>query len=85
MRAPRVPLDARPKLNPLDNFALCVASVCLLVGGAALLYDGVSTSDLTQTARIIAGAAFLALGFTALWFIAKRWMEWRTNCKKDER
>jgi hypothetical protein len=46
-----------------------------LIGGAALLDDGVSTSDVTQTARIIAGAGFLALGFTASWFIAKRWVE----------
>jgi len=81
MRAPRVPLDARPKLNPLDNFALCLASVCLLVGGAALLYDGVSNSDVTQTGRIIAGAALLSLGLMALWFIAKRWMEWRRDYK----
>jgi len=84
MRAPRVPLDARPKLNPLDNFALCFASICLLIG-AVLLHDGVSNSDVTQTATIIAGAAFLSLRLMASWFIAKRWMEWRRDYKGDER
>jgi len=68
-----------------DNLALCFASICFLIGGAALLYDGGSTSDVTQTARIIAGAAFLALGFTALWFIAKRLVEWRRNYKNGDR
>jgi len=39
-----------------DNLvALCFASICVLIG-AVLLYDGVSTSDVTQTARVIAGA-----------------------------
>ncbi len=38
MRAPRVPLDARPMSNPLDNVALCFASTSLLIG-AGLLHD----------------------------------------------
>src|SRR5438309_9555860 len=77
MRAPRVPLDARPKLNPLDNFALCLASVCLLVGGADLLYVGVSNSDVTQTVRIMGWVALLSLVQMVLWVVAKRLLEWR--------
>jgi len=76
MRAPRVPLDARPKSSPLDNLALGFASICLLIG-AGLLHDAVSNSDVTQTARIIAGAAFLSLGLMALWFAMKSWVECR--------
>ncbi len=59
-----------------DNLvALCFASICVLIG-AVLLYDGVSTSDITQTARVIAGAAFLSLGLMALWFAMKSRVEW---------
>jgi hypothetical protein len=36
----------------------------------------VSNSDVTQTARIIAGAAFLSLGLMALWFAMKSRVEW---------
>ena len=50
MRAPRVPLDEKPKSNPLDNVALCFASISLLIG-AGLLHDAVSNSHVTQTAR----------------------------------
>ena len=84
MRAPKVPLDARPKSNPLDNLALCFASVCLLIG-IVLLHDGASNSDVTQTATIIAGAALLSLGLMALWFAMKSWVEWRRNYKNGGR
>ena len=68
----------------LDKLSLWFASICILLG-AVLLYDGVSNSDMTQTARIIAGAAFLALGFTTLWFATKSWVEWRRNYKRGGR
>ena len=32
-----------------------------LTAGAMLLYDGFSTSDLTQTTKVIGGASFLSL------------------------
>jgi len=79
-----VPLPKRAKSNPLDNLALCFASICLLIG-AVLLHDGVSNSDVTQTATIIAGAAFLSIGLMALWFAMKSWVEWRRDCKRNER
>jgi len=67
-----------------DNLALCFASICVLIG-AVLLYDGVSTSDVTQTARVIAGAAFLSLGLMALWFTMKRWVQWKRDYKNGGR
>jgi len=67
-----------------DNLALCFASICVLIG-AVLLYDGVSTSDITQTARVIAGAAFLSLGLMALWFTMKRWVQWKRDYKNGGR
>ena len=79
-----MPLPKRAKSNPLDNLALCFASICLLIG-AVLLHDGVSNSDVTQTATIIAGAAFLSIGLMALWFAMKSWVEWRRDCKRNER
>ncbi len=68
-----------------DNLvALCFASICVLIG-AVLLYDGVSTSDITQTARVIAGAAFLSLGLMALWLTMKRWVQWKRDYKNGGR
>jgi len=68
-----------------DNLvALCFASICVLIG-AVLLYDGVSTSDVTQTARVIAGAAFLSLGLMALWLTMKRWVQWKRDYKNGGR
>jgi hypothetical protein len=42
-----------------------------------LLYDGVSTTDPSQTARVIAGATLLALGLTVMPIVLKNWWEWR--------
>ena len=46
----------------LDKLGLAYALAFLLLGGV-LLYDAVSVSDLSQTAKVIAGAAFFALGW----------------------
>jgi hypothetical protein len=53
-----------------------------LIAGATLLYDGFSTSDLTQTAKVIGGASFLSLGLVGLWFHVKNWRKWRTVYKE---
>jgi hypothetical protein len=52
-----------------------------LIAGAVLLYDGFSTSDLSQTAKVIGGAIFLSLGLVSSWFGVKNWWKWRTVCK----
>jgi hypothetical protein len=48
-----------------------------------LLYDGFSTSDLSQTAKLIGGAIFLSLGLVSLWFGVKNWWKWRTVYKES--
>jgi len=58
----------------LDKLGLSFAVVFLLLG-SILLYDAVSKSDLTQTARVIGGAVFLALGLVTLSMVAKRLVE----------
>jgi len=60
----------------LDKLGLSFAVVFLLLG-SVLLYDAVPKSDLTQTARVIAGAVFLALGLVTLSLVAKDWSKWR--------
>jgi len=53
-----------------------------LVLGAALLNDGLSTSDVAQTGKILGGASFLSLGLVTLWFGIKNWWKWRTVYKE---
>ncbi len=64
----------------LDKLGLSFAVVFLLLG-SMLLYDAVSKSDLTQTARVIGGAVFLALGLVTLSMVAKDWSKWRKHHK----
>jgi len=64
-----------------DAIAPFLAFLCLTVG-ALLLYDGVSTPDLTQTAKVIGGASFLSLGSVGLWFGVKNWLKWRSIYKE---
>lgn len=57
----------------LEKLGLAFAPAFLLLGGV-LLYDAVSVSDLSQTAKVIAGAAFFALGLVTISLLAKyRW------------
>ena len=55
--------------------------ICFL-GGAALLYKGVSNADASQTAAIIGGATFLSLGSTAMWNVLKNWWVWRKEYRR---
>ena len=54
-----------------------------LVVSAALFYDGISTSQLTQTVDMIGGAIFLSLGLVSLWSGIKNWWKWRTLYKEN--
>jgi uncharacterized membrane protein len=51
--------------------------ICVLTLGVILLYDGITTPDVLQTTKIIAGAAFLSSGFFVLRLIFKHWWKWR--------
>lgn len=68
----------------LDKLGLFFAVVSLLMG-SILLYDAVSRSDLTQTARVIGGAVFFALGLVTLTLVAKDWSKWRKHHKDTGR
>jgi uncharacterized membrane protein len=68
----------------LDKLGLSFAVVSLLLG-TILLYDAVSRSDLTQTARVIGGAVFFALGLVTLTLVARDWSKWRKHHKEAER
>jgi len=64
----------------LDKLGLSFAVVSLLLG-SILLYDVVSRSDLTQTARLIGGAVFFTLGLVTLSLVVKDWSKWRKHHK----
>ncbi|HET8921875.1 MAG TPA: hypothetical protein VFN26_02645 [Candidatus Acidoferrum sp.] len=68
----------------LDKLGLTFAVVSLLLG-SILLYDAVSKSDLNQTASVIGGALFFALGLVTLLLVAKDWSKWRKHLKDDGR
>jgi pilus assembly protein TadC len=59
-----------------DTLGIFIALV-LLILGAVLLYDGVSTNDASQSAKAIGGAALLSLGLTIMRFALKNWWKWR--------
>jgi hypothetical protein len=66
----------------LDKLGLSFGVMSLLLGIILLLYDAVSRSDLTQTARVIGGAVFFSLGLVTLSLVAKDWSKWRKHRKE---
>lgn len=68
----------------LDKLGLAFALASLLLG-AVLLYDAVSSSDLSQTAKVIAGGVFFALGLVTISLLARDWWEWRKHVKNQAR
>ena len=68
----------------LDKLGLGFALSSLLLG-TALLYDAVSVSDLSQTAKVIAGAVFFALGLVTVSLLVKDWWEWKKREKNAAR
>jgi hypothetical protein len=52
-------------------------SLILLIVGAALLSDGVSSTDPSQSARVIGGAAIFSLGSSVMWMVLRNWWGWR--------
>jgi hypothetical protein len=57
-------------------------ALALLAIGAALLKEGISKSELSQTTQIISGAGFLSFGLASLWFTARNWLKWRKEYKE---
>lgn len=59
-----------------DDLSLLLA-LTFLIGGAILLYDGVSDADPMQSSAIIGGAVLLALGSVVVGIVLKNWWERR--------
>ena len=68
----------------LNKLGVAFALVSVLLG-ATLLYDAVSVSDLSQTAKVISGAVFFALGLVTICLLAKDWWEFRKHEKNEAR
>ena len=65
----------------LDNLAIAIASICLVLG-AVLLYVGLSKPDANQILIVLGGAAVLSLGLISISLVLKNKWEWRRNYKK---
>jgi len=63
-----------------DDLGIFLALI-LLTTGSVLLYEGVSTSDVSQSARTIGGAALLSFGLIILRIVLKNWWKWRKLSK----
>ncbi len=59
-----------------DDLALFFGLI-LVIPGAALLYDGISSADANQSIRVIGGALLLALGLTVLSIVLRNWWKWK--------
>jgi drug/metabolite transporter (DMT)-like permease len=59
-----------------------VFGLIVFIAGAALLYNGVTNTEATQSATIIAGATFFSLGATILWNLLKNWWGWRREYRR---
>jgi cytochrome c biogenesis protein CcdA len=59
-----------------DHVGIFFSTVFLLIG-AVIVYDGVASSDAGQSARVLAGAAILALGITTMRLVLKNWWKER--------
>jgi hypothetical protein len=66
----------------LDNLRLFFGSLSLLIG-VVLLYQGSSSSLVSQTPTLVGGAVLISLGFITVWFAAKNWLEMRKYFKND--
>lgn len=59
-----------------DSVGLLVVAG-LGLSGAVLLRESVSGRGTEQTVSLMAGAAFISLGFVTLVFVVKNWLRWR--------
>jgi hypothetical protein len=71
-------------MSILNKIGLITAIMFLLLGGL-LLYGPVSGSDTTQTARVLAGASLVSLGFMTILLITRDWLNWKRLYKNEGR
>jgi hypothetical protein len=68
-------------IDPCSELTIILALVFFCLG-AALVYEGnVPTGDLTQSARIIGGAVFLALGLIMPGAVLKNRARWKQSSR----
>jgi len=65
-----------------DSVAMFFFALLFLAVGAALLYEGTAESKTSQTAALLFGAAFIALGLVATWTALNEWLKWRREGKE---
>jgi hypothetical protein len=65
-----------------DHFSLLISPVLVLLG-AVLVYDGAVSQDVSQSMRVIAGAALLALGLMLVQFTFRNWLKERARMPRN--
>jgi cytochrome c biogenesis protein CcdA len=65
-----------------DHFSLLISPVLVLLG-AVLVYDGAVSQDVSQSMRVIAGAALLALGLILVQFTFRNWLKERARMPRN--
>jgi len=65
----------------LDDLRL-FSGLIFLIAGAALLHNGMSNADASQSATVLGGATFLSLGSTVMWTVLRNWWVWRKEYRR---
>ena len=65
-----------------DHFSVLISPVLVLLG-AVLVYDGAVSQDTSQSMRVLAGAALLALGLILMQLTLKNWWKERSRTSRS--
>jgi len=65
-----------------DHFSVLISPILVLLG-AVLVYDGVVSQDTSQSMRVLAGAALLALGLILVQLTLKNWLKERARTTRS--
>jgi cytochrome c biogenesis protein CcdA len=65
-----------------DHFSVLISPVLVLLG-AVLVYDGAVSQDTSQSMRVLAGAALLALGLILVQLTLKNWWKERSRTSRS--
>lgn len=65
-----------------DHFSILISPILVLLG-AVLVYDGAVSQDTSQSMRVLAGAALLALGLILIQLTLKNWWKERSRTSRS--
>jgi hypothetical protein len=65
-----------------DHFSILISPILVLLG-AVLVYDGAVSQDTSQSMRVLAGAALLALGLIFIQLTLKNWWKERSRTSRS--